>query len=114
MMTKKFEKDLFNETDDNKNNATYKIVDSIKNLDRNNQKSIIKSLREKADDDEKLLKLKRVDHLLEKIKKLLEFKKKVIEKYMNRRVLEKIEKEKKYGIFIENNDKTEVKKKTIE
>ena len=114
MMTKKFEKDLFNETDDNKNNATYKIVDSIKNLDRNNQKSIIKSLREKADDDEKLLKLKRVDHLLEKIKKLLEFKKKVIEKYMNRRVLEKIEKEKKYGIFIENNDKTVVIKKPIE
>ena len=33
---------------------------------------------------------------------------------MNRRVLEKIEKEKKYGIFIENNDKTVVIKKPIE
>ena len=105
---KQIEEALFDAKIDNNdiniNIIIYKISESIKKLSSENQNFILQKLKEKADNDEKQIRIKKLEYLLEKNNKLINFKKKVMEKHMNRLVFDQLEKEKKYGIFVENDD----------
>ena len=112
IMIKDIEKKLFNECTNNfiKQNIYCKIAEKIVELKENNQDYILNKLKKKAEDDkEKQNSLKQLTILLDKLRKLKKFKQKVNEMHINKIALEKLENEKKYGIFIINDEKIDDK-----
>ena len=112
MMVKQIEKQLFNECPDDfiKQNISCKIAEKIVELKDNNQDYILNKLKEKAGDDkEKLNRLGQLTELLDKLRKLKKFRQKVNEMHINKKALETIENEKKYGIFIIEDEEIEDK-----
>ena len=81
------------------------IVDEIIKLDDNNQKFFLNKCKEKITKDKKEFIIKQIELILNKKKNHKNFVYKVLEKYLTKLILEKEKDEKKYGIFIEENDK---------
>ena len=88
-----------------RNNTFYKIVKTLNNVNSDIQASVINNLKKRATDDDKLLRIKMLEYYLDKNTKLSNFSKKVAEKHLSKSVFKKIEKEKKYGIYIQKNNK---------
>ena len=80
-------------------------MDEIIKLDDNNQKFFLNKCKEKITKDKKEFIIKQIELILNKKKNHKNFVYKVLEKYLTKLILEKEKDEKKYGIFIEENDK---------
>ena len=115
ILSQQLEKELFDENIENyiNNYISYKIAEKIVKLDENNQESILKYLKEKADNEEKQNRLRELSSLLGKLNNLKKFTQKVREMHINKIALEKMENEKKYGIVILQNEEKEDKPGTI-
>ena len=106
---KEIEKKLFNESDEDfiNNHLSDDIAEKIMKLNDNNQDLILKKLEEKAEDDEKKERLKKLNRVLDKLKIFQKFTKKVRDLHLSKIALEKLENEKKYGIVILKNEEKE-------
>ena len=92
---------------ENSETTTKEIAKKISGLSQNNQDYIIKNLKEKNDNEEKNEKVDKVVNYIGKKSNLKKFKNKVKNKHVKIKEIEKIENEKKYGIFVipeENNN----------
>lgn len=89
------------------------IVDTVKDLNENNQKFIINNLNEKADNEEKKKTMKKLTTLIDKLAKLKRLVNLVRQKHLNKMVKEKIKDVNKYGIVILPNEEKEDKSKTL-
>ena len=102
------EKTLFGKKSDsgdvNNKDIVKEVANKIINLNDNNKDFILNNLKEKSNDEEKNNQVNKVVNMINKKSNLKKFKNKVKEKMINKEELEKIENEKKYGIYIISND----------
>ena len=84
-----------------------KIVNEIINFDEEKQEYFIKNLREKITTNDKEFIMKQIEQILNKKKIQKKFAYKVLEKYIKNVIIEQEKNEKKYGIYINNEDKNE-------
>ena len=84
-----------------------KIVNEIINFDEEKQEYFIKNFREKITTNNKEFIMKQIEQILNKKKIQKKFAYKVLEKYIKNVIIEQEKNEKKYGIYINNEDKNE-------
>jgi hypothetical protein len=90
-----------------------KISDEINNLNQNNLEFILKTIKLKADNEDKQNALNKLSNSVDKILQSKKFLKRVKEKHTKKLVLEKIINEKKYGIVVLPNEKNDDNKNLI-
>ena len=100
--------------DNNQNDILKEVADKIVNLNENNQDYILNNLKEKSNNNEENTdQMNKVMNMVNKKSNLKKFKDKFEEKMLNKKEIEKIENEKKYGIYIVSNDEKDKNSKMI-
>ena len=90
-----------------------KISDELNNLNQNNLEFIMKTIKLKADNEDKQSALNKLSNSVDKLLQSKKFLKRVKEKHTKKLVLEKIINEKKYGIVVLPNEKDDASKNLI-
>ena len=117
VFTKNCLKSIFGKKPSSNNNQKdilKEVADKIVNLNENNQDYILNNLKEKSNNNEENTdQMNKVMNMVNKKSNLKKFKDKFEEKMLNKKEIEKIENEKKYGIYIVSNDEKDKNSKMI-
>ena len=101
-------------SENNQKDILTEVANKIVNLNENNQDYILNNLKEKSNNNEENTEqMNKVMNMVNKKSNLKKFKDKFEEKMINKKEIEKIENEKKYGIYIISNDEKDKNSKMI-
>lgn len=114
-LAESYAENLFNSSLDNSQTEELvsKISDELNNLNQNNLEFIMKTIKLKADNEDKQNALKKLCNSVDKLLQSKKFLKRVKEKHTKKLVLQKIINEKKYGIVVLPNEKEDDSKNLI-